>query len=230
MAPDLAIAALRRAVATPRAGVTVVDVAWDRFATAYASARPRPLIGEIPEARAALAQPAAGDGTDLRQQLAGLSRTDQDRTLVDLVRTHTARVLGHPSLEAVKPQRAFKELGFDSLTAVELRNRLAATAGLALPSTLVFDYPNPAAVAGHLIEALFPEAARDAATDPAELAIRAALATVPLARFRQAGLLELILQLADDGEDTAPASNGTAAIDEMDADDLVRLALDGGET
>src|SRR5262249_38960799 len=72
------------------------------------------------------------------------------RILLELVRTHVAAVLGHPGAESVPPDRAFSELGFDSLAAVELRNALTAATDLRLPATPAFDQPNSPAVAGYL--------------------------------------------------------------------------------
>ncbi|SCG75708.1 type I polyketide synthase [Micromonospora coxensis] len=234
MDPADAVHALRSAVGRGRACLTVADVDWSTFAPAYTSARPRPLLADLPEARAAGAAAddttGADGGRSLRDRLLAMPRDEQDRHLTDLVRAQAAAVLGHPGPERVKPRRAFKELGFDSLTAVELRNRLTRATGLPLPTTLVFDYPDPVTLADHLLTALVPEAQRQDPADPAETAVRQALATVPLARIREAGLLDLLLKLTD-GDDTDPASTDEDVdIDEMDADTLIRLALDGSES
>ncbi|WP_433335407.1 SDR family NAD(P)-dependent oxidoreductase [Spirillospora sp. CA-294931] len=100
--------------------------------------------------RRTAARSARGTGGALAEQLAGLSAADRERTLLQLVRTHVAAVLGHEGAEAVDATRAFNELGFDSLASVELRNALRATTGLSLPATLVFDHPNCVAVADFL--------------------------------------------------------------------------------
>ncbi|MFE6486719.1 SDR family NAD(P)-dependent oxidoreductase, partial [Streptomyces sp. NPDC057757] len=94
--------------------------------------------------------PAAG-GAPLAARLAGLPEAERDRVVLDLVRTRVAQVLGHDGADAIEPRRAFSEIGFDSLAAIELRNGLNAATGLRLPSTLVFDYPNPTALAAHVL-------------------------------------------------------------------------------
>jgi acyl transferase domain-containing protein/acyl carrier protein len=88
--------------------------------------------------------------TTLRERLASVPEETRDRVVTELVREHVAAVLGHESRATIDPWTTFKDAGFDSLKAVELRNRLAAASGVALASTLVFDHPTPAAVAGHL--------------------------------------------------------------------------------
>ncbi|MCX5330377.1 type I polyketide synthase [Streptomyces sp. NBC_00140] len=100
--------------------------------------------------RGAAAGAGAVQRSGLAQQLATLGEPEQQRFLLDLVRSNVAAVLGHNRPETIDPQRPFKELGFDSLTAVELRNRLTNTTALQLPSTLVFDHPTLTALAAHL--------------------------------------------------------------------------------
>jgi polyketide synthase 12 len=105
----------------------------------------------------------ARQDVDLAGRLAVLTEEEQHRTLLDLVRTHAAAVLGHAGVDAVRADAPFQDLGFDSLTAVELRNRLAAVTGLRLPSTFVFRHPTPSAIAAELRERLCPTASDPAA-------------------------------------------------------------------
>ncbi|MFG3716152.1 SDR family NAD(P)-dependent oxidoreductase, partial [Micromonospora sp. NPDC047730] len=185
MQPAAALLALRRAVEHGETCLTVADVDWAHFAPAYASARPRPLLADIAEAREALAARPADGVTDsaaaLRERLLALPRAERDRQLTDLVRDHAAAVLGHAGTDAVRPKRAFKELGFDSLTAVELRNQLTGATGLALPTTLIFDYPNPATLAGHLASLLRLDDAEAAPAGTPATTAGAALADEPVA-------------------------------------------------
>ncbi|QUI36282.1 SDR family NAD(P)-dependent oxidoreductase [Streptomyces alfalfae] len=174
MRPELAVGALATALSTDETTLTVADIDWARFAPGFTAARSRPLISEIPAVAALAAEDAQEQpvsGGALADRLTGLNDTDQHRLLLDLVRGHAAAVLGHEGPDTVTHDRAFRELGFDSLTAIELRKRLNTATGVRLPATVVFDHPTPDALAHHLHTAVLGER-RTAA--PAQSAPRAA--------------------------------------------------------
>jgi pimaricinolide synthase PimS1 len=139
-------------------------------AMASAGALPPILSGlvRVPRRRSA----ASGS---LATKLATLPEGGREGFVLDLVRSEVAAVLGHGSARKVEPDRAFQEMGFDSLAAVELRNRLGAIAGLRLAATVVFDYPNAAALAEHLLA----EARASGATK--QLAVRTQASEEPIA-------------------------------------------------
>ncbi|WP_345006328.1 SDR family NAD(P)-dependent oxidoreductase [Streptosporangium album] len=175
--------------------------------------------------------PAAGaavsDSAALERRLAGLPEAERDRVLLDLVRTHVAAVR-HDDPDAIDTGRGFTELGLDSLAAIELRNRLGAATGLRLSATLMFDYPTPLALATFLLAELLPDLGPAPTADPEESSIRKTLEGIPLARMREAGLLDALLRLAAAPEDSKPTERGadqSDAIKAMDIDDLVRAAL-----
>ncbi|MFJ1709938.1 beta-ketoacyl synthase N-terminal-like domain-containing protein, partial [Kitasatospora sp. NPDC088346] len=173
MDPGLGLAFLGRELASGGDGpsaVVAADVDWALFAPAFTAVRPSRLFDELPEvrqAREALGEGGTdGVGSSLVQQLAGLSEEQRDAALLDLVRGHVAGVLGYADPAAVEVGKAFRELGFDSLTAVEFRNLLGVATGLPLSATVVFDYPSVGSLVDHLKGELLgaaPEEAFDAA-------------------------------------------------------------------
>ncbi|MGV4989021.1 type I polyketide synthase [Streptomyces sp. NRAIS4] len=205
-----------------------LDLRAVRAEAAASGGVPHMLRGLVRAGRQQAQTGSARDG-ELLRRLTGLAAADQEKALVDLVRTQAAVVLGHAGPDGVRPDTAFKDTGFDSLTSVELRNRLREATGLKLPATLVFDYPNPQALARHLHTELFPDGTA-AAPDVDEARLRHALASLPLARFRAAGLMDALVKLValDDGEPATGALDDTddeKAIADLNVDDLVQLAL-----
>ncbi len=174
--------------------------------------------------------PGAAGGS-FAARVAELPAEEREQALLRLVREQAATVLGLASPDAVPETRGFLQLGFDSLTAVELRSRLGAATGLRLPATLVFDQATPANAARYLRDRLFPESREPTESEAEEKRFREALASIPLARFRQAGLLADVLRLAGGEADAEPSTAGGAAgIDDMDVEDLVRTAFGGDKS
>ncbi|MET7642021.1 type I polyketide synthase [Streptomyces sp. NPDC005438] len=174
MAPERALASLRQALELDETVLTVADVDWERFAPGFTLARRRPLLDELPAVRRALTSDATettqaeDSGNEAAERLRRMSETERKAALLDLVRDAVAAVLGHES-GTIESGRAFKDLGFDSLTAVELRNRLATATGVTLPATLVFDHPTPRDLATFLRGRFEDDGEREAAPEQAIL-------------------------------------------------------------
>ncbi|MEV4091747.1 type I polyketide synthase [Streptosporangium saharense] len=154
MAPGLAVTALEEAVGHGETRLVVSRADW----TSVLAARPYPLLGELPEAGRKAEESAAPEPErNLSDRLAALPEAERRQTVRRLVRAEVAAVLGYESAAEVDDRRGFRDQGFSSLSAVELRNRLSRLTGTALPSSLVFDYPTPEALVEHLHGVLVPE-------------------------------------------------------------------------
>jgi acyl transferase domain-containing protein len=183
----------------------------------YGFVRQQFWLGAGTETRPQAARPA-----ELAERLRELAPNEQQRQLVELVRLHAAGVLGHSDSDAVDVERAFQDLGFDSLTGVELRNRLKTDTGLALSRTLIFDYPTPTALADHLRQRL-PLGFHEESDDER---IWSSLRKIPLEELRRTGLLDKLLLLAGEPEKslTQPTISDDT-IDSLSPDELIAMAL-----
>jgi acyl carrier protein len=164
----------------------------------------------------------------LAARLAAVPEAEREGFVAELVRSHVAAVLGHGSAAAIDPAAPFKDLGFDSLAAVELRNQLAQATGLRLPATLIFDYPSTGAVAGFLLGESEGSTglAADAALDQAIEGLRRLLDGLPEPE-REGADSRLRALLGDAGTDGGEAGDeAVERIRSADAEELLAIVED----
>ncbi|QDX31003.1 type I polyketide synthase [Dickeya poaceiphila] len=169
---------------------------------------------------------------DLRQSLSTLEPSARLKQLQAVIADNMAGILGLENGSLLAPDQSFKESGIDSLMALELRNRLTAASGLRLSATLTYDYPTPAALAEHLDAELFSgqdAATRESLTETDELRLHQRIAAIPLARLRNAGLLDELLQIANSIEpvEQVPVNPQpqVADIESASLDELVSMVM-----
>jgi methyltransferase (TIGR00027 family) len=205
LASEQGLALLDAAMRRPEA--TLVPARFDFTAIASRPEALSPLFRALVRVRATRPAAANVNATSLAQSLHSLSPTDRERTLLDLVRTHAATTLGVASPDSLEAERPFRELGLDSLMALELRNRLAAATDLRLQATLLFDYPTPNALAQFFATRLFGLATRHTETRPAPAAADEPIAIVAMSCRFPGGVRspEALWQLLLDGHDAISA-------------------------
>ncbi|UBI40483.1 MULTISPECIES: type I polyketide synthase [Streptomyces] len=227
--PELSVKALHQAVSAGETTLTVANFDWARFTPTFTAQRPSPFLDGIPENRREPEQPGSGVETSaFRAELAKTPASQRHGFLVQRVRTYAAATLGR-TVEEIPAAKPFQELGFDSLTAVQLRNQLNTATGLALPATVIFDHPTPEALAGHLRGqlGLAGEEAGEGSVLAALDKWDAAYGTGGLdeaARRRIAGRLRVLLSKWDPAEGEADRS-ATAhdALESASAEDIFDL-------
>ncbi|OEV10571.1 beta-ketoacyl reductase, partial [Streptomyces nanshensis] len=218
MDPELATEALWRSAGDDAAAVLVADVAWPEFAGTVALGRPVPQLAEL---TGGTEQSAPQDGAEFARTLLGLSADEQHERLFDVVRQQVNRTLGRRADQRLDPHQTFQSLGVESLTAVELRNRLHRGTGAALPATLVFDHPTPAALTEYLRGAL--HSGLTAGPEPALAEIDRLDTLVGTLSLDEEGRAAVVARLGELTRTLAadPAGSGTgggAAADLADAD------------
>ncbi|MFI6173890.1 acyl carrier protein, partial [Nocardia sp. NPDC051052] len=182
-----------------------------------------PLIGAVVQSRDS---EDTGAISQLMQRIAALSELEGVDVVLDIVRDQAALVLAHDSAESIHADRNFRELGFDSLTAVEVRNRLNVVVGQRLPATLVFDYPTPRAVARYLVQRMNGMSnLRTGGSDIDEARIRDYLSTVPLSELSRIGVLDSLLDQVVNVP-MYPVEVDAESTDDMDIEALIQHVVD----
>ncbi|MFD3381494.1 MULTISPECIES: SDR family NAD(P)-dependent oxidoreductase [unclassified Streptomyces] len=234
-----ALALLGQALEDRETHLVAGDFDWPRFAETYTLARPRPLMRALPEVAAALAAhdrpgpsgtgPGNGNGSGhgdggggdqaLVARLAALPEADREPALLQLVNEQVAQVLNYDDPAEIGQDRAFKDLGMDSMTAIDLRNRIGATVGVLLPATLVFDHASPAALARHLRKELFDDAPGTVDGVLADLArLEATMTALPpeeIARTRLPARLQSLIARLTESADGTDATDTAAVADRL---------------
>ncbi|WP_414085329.1 type I polyketide synthase [Streptomyces asiaticus] len=231
MEPELAVTAMARAVNQSDTCPVITDIDWPRFTASVDGTRLGLLFGDIAEVRTARqaadatldGQPAGTHRPTFATTLAELPAAEREPALLDLVRTHTAAVLGYATHEGVDVERGFFDMGLDSLTAVELRNRLNAATGLRLRPTALFDYGSPSALARHLKGELVEDEAAPEKSLPAEIdRLETVLTAMPQDDItRTKAIVRLQSVLAKLSE---PVGGGGGAVRDDNADDDLESA------
>ncbi|MGH3875475.1 MAG: SDR family NAD(P)-dependent oxidoreductase [Actinophytocola sp.] len=193
----------------------LVPIKLDPAALRTATNAPPPLRGFVRNRRA-----ARPEVVDIASQLAGRSPDEQRELLRNLVRSSVATVLAHTSPETIPAEQAFKQLGFDSLTAVELRNRLNTATGLRLPATLTFDHPTPEALVDHLLAELGGGRAKARALVDGIAALEATLDVVDAGEVGDTDVAAALQRLVVRWRDKSAEADADADLTGATADDL----------
>jgi acyl carrier protein len=209
---DAGLALLDAALGRPEATLIPVELDASRLQRLYdggvAPALLRGLLRPaLPKVSAAALESAA-----FRQRISALPETERKGALLDVVREEVAAVSGAASAASVSPARALKEIGLDSLMAVELRNRLSARSGVQLPATLAFDHPTPERIAGFLAEKL--ELDELPKTPWSDDEIRKKLSRISIESLARSGMLSDLMRFPDQSE-TTTADDGSDQMREL---------------
>ncbi|MFD4628488.1 type I polyketide synthase [Streptomyces sp. NPDC058284] len=226
--PDLCVKALHQAVDAGEATLTVADFDWARFTPTFTAQRPSPFLDDIPENRREAEQSGfAAETSAFRAELAKTPAAQRHGFLVQHVRTYAAATLGR-TVEDIPAAKPFQELGFDSLTAVQLRNQLNTTTGLSLPTTVIFDHPTSEALASHLRGQLGDEGAADEGNVLAALdkwdATYGTAEVDEAARRRIVGRLQVLVSKWSPAQEGPEGADSTHAdLEAASADDIFDL-------
>ncbi|MFD4998733.1 beta-ketoacyl reductase, partial [Streptomyces buecherae] len=231
--PELAVKALHQALTHNDTTITIADIDWHKFPASFTAQRPSPLLAHLTPAPAVTAEVTSGQPaatSALAQQLADSTPGQQQQIVLHHIQTTAAQILGHASIDAVPAAQPFQDLGFDSLTAVELRNQLASSTGLDLTPALIFDHPTPKELADFLREQLADEDVASEGRLLTELdrwdATSESADVDEAARRRITGRLQLLLaKWSDTGRET-DRSAAHSDLEAASAEDIFDLISD----